>query len=85
MTRAIHAALHGRLAEALRFNPLGVMLVPVLIAWVGLKMPAWLRDSPQPSRFKIGPYALWWILAVVLVSWVLRNIPLWPCTLLAPL
>lgn len=84
MTRAIHAALHGRLAEALRFNPLGVMLAPVLIAWVGLQMPAWLRDSPQPPRFKIGPYAFWWILAVVLVYWVLRNIPQWPFTLLAP-
>ena len=29
MTRAAHAALHGRFGEAFRFNPLGMILLPV--------------------------------------------------------
>lgn len=84
MTRAIHAALHGRFVEALRYNPPGVMMIPVLLVWAGLQIPAWLGDSPQPSRFKIASNVLWWILGAVLAYGVLRNLPLWPFTLLAP-
>jgi hypothetical protein len=84
MTRAFHAALHGRFVDAFQFNPLGVMMLVVLLVWVGLQIPAWLRDSPQPSHFKITPSALWWILGAVLAYGVLRNLPLWSFTLLAP-
>jgi len=84
MTRATHAALHGRLGEAFRFNPLGMLAVPALVVFAGMRIPAWLRDSPQPFRCGIGTRGVDWILGLVLGYWILRNLPIWPFTLLAP-
>jgi hypothetical protein len=84
MTRAAHAALHGRLGEALRFNPLGMVLLPAAMVGLGLEWIGWVRGRPLPVRFRIGGYWAWWLLAVLLTFWVLRNVPVWPCTLLAP-
>lgn len=84
MTRATHAALHGRLGEAIRFNPLGVIVLPVVLVISAVQIPAWLRDRPLPIRFKVSQRGVWWIVGVVMGYWVLRNIPFWPFTLLAP-
>lgn len=84
LTRATSAALHGRFGEALRCNPLGMVVVPALVVWAGLRMPAWIRDKPPPWYGRIGVRGLWWFGGVVLGYWILRNIPVWPFTLLAP-
>lgn len=84
MTRATAAALHGRFGEAWRFNPLGMIVGPGLVVWVGLGLPAWLRNQPPPAGCRIGRRGWWWFGAVVLGYWVLRNIPVWPLTCLAP-
>jgi hypothetical protein len=84
MTRATHAALHGHFSEAFRFNPLGMLAVPALIAWLGIQIPHWIRDPSRPLRFTIGPTGARWILAVLLAYWILRNVPVWPFTLWAP-
>ena len=83
MTRATYAALHGRFGEALRFNPLGMIVLTALGVWVGIQIPAWLRGEEQAFRFRVGPCGGWWLVGVVLGYWVLRNIPVWPFTLLA--
>ena len=84
MTRATYAALHGRWSEAFRFNPLGMIVVPAWLVYVGVRIPAWLRDRPPPLCCRIGARAAWWILGLVVGFWVLRNLPVWPFTLLAP-
>lgn len=84
MTRATHAVLHGRLAEAFRFNPLGMILVPALLAWLGIRLPGWLRGEPARPGGAAISRAAWCVLAAILVFWVLRNIPFPPFTLLAP-
>ena len=66
MTRATHALMHGDVATAFRFNPVGFVLFPVALAATGLE-------------------AIAWALVVILIGfWILRNLPWWPFTLLAP-
>jgi len=84
MTRATHATLHGNLAAAFRFNPLGMILFPIALVGVTLDLVAWVRGKPLPVTLRLGGVWPWVIVAAILTFWVLRNIPVWPCTLLAP-
>ena len=84
MTRAAHASLHGRIGEAFRFNPVGMVLLPLAGAGVGLEIAGWVRGRPLPIRLHLGAVGGWVILALVVGFWVFRNIPQWPFTLLAP-
>ena len=84
MTRATHAALHGRIGEAFRFNPVGMVLLPDAMIGLGLELAGWLRGKPLPIRFRIGGRWAWGVLGVLMAFWVFRNIPAWPFTLLAP-
>lgn len=81
--RAMHQLLHGNVAAAMRLNPLAVVLLPptaygmlsLALPFVGLKR--------LPSKF-IPAFWIWTLLAVILLFGVLRNIPCYPFTLLAP-
>ena len=84
MTRASHAALHGRFAEAFRFNPLGVLAMPLVAAILVFHLPRWLRGQSDIPFMRIRAHALWGITALVAIYWILRNLPIWPFTLLAP-
>ncbi len=84
MTRATYAALHGRIGEAFRLNPVGMVLLPLALLGVGLEIMGWVRGKPLPWRLTVGPKGAWVIAGVVLAFTVLRNVPVWPLTLLAP-
>lgn len=72
MTRAAHALLHGDVAAAFRFNPLGMALIPLgLVAFA-----AGMR--------RMGPKTAWVLALVVIMFGVLRNLPGQPFELLAP-
>jgi hypothetical protein len=81
--RALYQLLHGNVWAAMRLNPLAVVLLPpvaygmlsVALQFVGLKR--------LPSKF-IPAFWIWTLLAVILLYWVLRNVPCYPFTLLAP-
>ncbi len=75
--RAAHALLHGRLADALAFNSLFVIGVPLAaILW------AWNRCRARPLVAR--PAWVWWLVGVLLVFGVARNVPVYPFNLLAP-
>lgn len=84
-TRALHALLHGHILQAFDYNLLLPIIVLVL-AWyylVGLttlirkKRVMWIPQSlPLWAAITIG--------AVVVLFTVLRNIPVWPFSILAP-
>jgi hypothetical protein len=81
--RALHHLLHGRFLQALDLNPLMVLLLPYLVyAFVSYISPViFRRHIPQPyvpSRW------IWWLLGVVCLYWVLRNLPFYPFVWLAP-
>lgn len=84
MTRAAHATLHGRLGEAFRYNPLGMILLPLACIGVGIEVIGWLRGKPLPFRLNVGAMGAWLIVWLVVGFWLLRNIPCWPFTLLSP-
>jgi hypothetical protein len=81
--RALHQLLHGNIGVAFRYNPLAVLLLPFVS--YGL-VSAWLRETgfkPLPTLF-VPAFWIWILLAVVLLFWGLRNIPVYPFSLLAP-
>jgi hypothetical protein len=81
--RAVHAGLRGNLVEAIRLNPLLVLLSPVLGYAVlsDLKLIACGHGLP---RVAWRPLWCWVLLGLVLAFWVARNVPAYPLTLLAP-
>lgn len=84
MTRATRAALAGHWLEAFRFNPLGVILLPLALGAVGLELAGWVRDRPLPWRLKLGARGSVALAVAVMAFGVLRNVPVWPFDLLAP-
>jgi hypothetical protein len=86
LTRAMHAWLNGDWEQGLAYHPLSVVLIPYL-TWCllsGLWRWAWggvpKRSSNTPLRRKIT----WVFVSVLVAFWVVRNIPVYPLTLLAP-
>jgi hypothetical protein len=81
--RALRQLVTGHPGAALGLNPLTVLLLPVVAyAWV-----AWAGRStgrPLLPRLQLPARAVWGLLAVVAVFWLLRNLPLAPFTALAP-
>lgn len=78
MTRATYALLHGKLADALRLNPLGIVLLPVALVGLSLEAVAQARRTPAGPRLRVGARGAWIIAASVLVFWLVRNLPFWP-------
>jgi len=72
-TRALHQLVHGNLAAAFRFNPLAIAMLP---------LAGYLIVRGDASTMKPG--WIWALLVVVVAFGVLRNIPAYPFTLLAP-
>jgi hypothetical protein len=70
--RALHHLLNGSVMQALSYNGLMVVSIPVL-AWMVFE-PAWVRHPSTP----------WLVFATIVGYAILRNIPLWPFSVLAP-
>lgn len=72
--RALHALLHGRLAEALDANLLLVVLLPVLAALGVLLFTDAVRDN-RVRDLRFPPWATFGLLVLVTLFTVLRNLP----------
>jgi hypothetical protein len=81
--RAIHQLTRGHLAVALGLNPLMVLSVP-LLGYSLASCAARAITGRPPRPFFIRPVFIWTLLGLVLVYWVLRNVPTYPFSLLAP-
>ncbi len=84
--RAIHQLLHGNIAAALALNQLAVCMVPILIAnthWThGIRRPP--AKPTRPSRPRGAFNWTWFLLLAIIAFGILRNVPAYPFTLLAP-
>jgi hypothetical protein len=73
-TRALHQLLNGHVAAAFRLNPLMMLLLP----YVGYSAASSAWESaggrPFPTPF-LRPIYIWILLAVMILFWILRNIP----------
>ena len=81
--RAVHQLLHGRLKAALGYNPLFVVSLPFLAYGLTSELLAALNRKRLPRVFA-SPKWGWVLLGIVIAFWILRNIPVYPFTLLAP-
>lgn len=84
MTRAAHAVFEGRFLDAFRFNPLGVVLLPLALLALVPEVVGWVRGEPVKWRVPIGSRGGVVLLAMILGFMVLRNLPWVPFTWLAP-
>ncbi len=80
--RAMHHLAHGRLLAAADSN----LLLVVGVAAVGLRiLGRWLRGRPVWIRWaEVSPRCLGWMVACLIVFGVLRNLPVFPFSWLAP-
>ncbi|MCX5711381.1 MAG: DUF2752 domain-containing protein [Candidatus Omnitrophica bacterium] len=81
--RALNQLLHGNILLAIRFNPLTVMFLLGFSGYSLFYTAARLKKRNFASEF-IRPVWVWALLVVILLFWILRNIPFYPFTLLAP-
>jgi hypothetical protein len=77
--RALHQGLHGNLAAAFYLNPLSMLMIP-LVACVGLVQGACAVLGRPAPEIHLGAARIWTLLAVILLFWVLRNLPWAPFT-----
>ncbi|GAA3033366.1 DUF2752 domain-containing protein [Streptosporangium longisporum] len=79
--RAVHALAHGDPLTALGFNPLLVIMIPVLAAlWGRWTLRAWHGGAPGPTGgrnpgMSVRPVYAWSLLAVTFAFWIARNLP----------
>ncbi len=78
--RALYQLSHGNLRAALLLNPLTVLMLPVLAGWGVTKGACALAGRRAPAIW-IPASWIWALLAVILLFWVLRNLPWYPFSL----
>lgn len=82
--RATHQLLHGHLVAAWLLNPLYLLALPYLLYSITREVLGWLTGVRLPLWHLSGRVAWWWIPIIVGLYGLLRNIPVYPFTLLAP-
>lgn len=83
LTRGFHALFHGDIIPALDFN----LLVPVwavIFGWVFVSLILLAVRGRGLAMWPMRPNFLWTFLIVLLVFGVLRNLPIYPFTILFP-
>jgi Protein of unknown function (DUF2752) len=81
--RATNRVLHGRIGDGFGLNPLAVLLAPVVLYAFVSSLLLVTRGRGLP-RFLVPASWLWALAFTVIAFGVLRNIPVYPLTLLAP-
>ena len=81
--RGIHQLFRGDLLAALKLNPLMVLSLPFLgysmIAKHIIELTHWRLPRPiLPATW------IWTLLGIIILFWLLRNLPVQPFTTLAP-
>lgn len=84
-TRAFFFLAHGDLLTSIRYNPWALVLVVGLGIWAGKRViRVFAPLSPWGTPLEMRSGTLWTILVLLIVFGVLRNLPWWPFTLMAP-
>lgn len=80
--RAVHQLVHGNLPAAFGLNPLMVLSLPFLgYSLFSQHVPAVTKKAKADF---IPAFWIWLLLLVIILFWILRNLPFYPLTLLAP-
>ena len=82
--RACYSILHGQFLNAFCYNPLMTILLPLIGLYIADRMVDWIITGGNQIDRKINVKFITWVLVIVVVYGVLRNIPVFPFTLMAP-
>lgn len=83
--RSISSLLHGDIMQAINYNVLLVMSLPLLVYSAFVSLSNVFRTKPVIQKIFYSPVFVKIVLVVVVLFGVLRNIPIYPFTMLAPL
>jgi hypothetical protein len=81
--RALHQLLHGNLRAALGLNPLMVCSLPFVAYWCLGELMRGVGGWRLPRLFLPAAW-IWVLLGVIVLFGIVRNIPYYPWSLLAP-
>lgn len=81
--RALHQITRGYVAAAFGLNPLLALSLPFVAYFFASQASLALRGCPLRTFF-VRPLLIWMLLGVVILYWILRNVPVYPFSLLAP-
>ncbi|MHC4284956.1 MAG: DUF2752 domain-containing protein [Planctomycetota bacterium] len=81
--RALHQLVHGRLLTAFGLNPLMVLSLS-LLGYGFVSKVVFVQSGRRMWGVLIPAVWIWILLGVIILFWILRNIPLYPFSLLAP-
>lgn len=82
--RACYSILHLEFEDAFCYNPLMTILLPLIGLYIMARVFDWMVTGGNHIDRKISVRLLAWILGITLLFGILRNIPVYPFTLLAP-
>jgi hypothetical protein len=74
MTRGTHALLNGRWMEAFRFNPIGMILLPIAMLGLGVECFGWVRGKSVFRGLYLGRWGSLILLGVTVIWWIWRNV-----------
>lgn len=80
--RCLHALTHGHVLQALAYNVATVTFVILYPLWLIYRYGFQRKDSPKPIQQ--SPWVPWTIFVLFMLFWILRNIPVYPFSILAP-
>lgn len=82
--RACYALLHGRLYQAFRYNPFLIIMMPWLALYYIVCGLQWVIYGKERLSIHIPEWIPFLLLVLFLIYGVVRNIEVYPFTLLAP-
>lgn len=83
LTRAFHALFNGDFLAAIHFNAL-TPIWAVIFAYVAISLALTAIRGKGLPMWPTNPQFMWVFMIALLVFGVLRNIPVWPLTVLYP-
>lgn len=83
-SRALASLLRLEFYQALRWNPLLVVLLPFALFYLGWGSISFVRCGRNTLDDRLPRWLLWAMVVVVLLYFPLRNLPWWPFVLLRP-
>lgn len=83
-TRSVRALLHGNLAQAFAYNQMAFIVLPLVGYALGRSLWSWIWDLPDDRKGSLPARCGWLLVGGMVLYAVLRNLPYYPFTLLAP-
>ena len=79
--RAVHELFHGNFISALSLNPLLIISLPLIAVYTCLKT---YHKKIKFNAFTLNLQFYYVIILIILLYWLLRNIPSYPFIFLSP-